>query len=118
MRQNLGPALIATVLTALVVTPIFGMHLERAGVRTIIQTQWNYVAWACLAVFVVQMLRPTIAGSGLRLPSIALPSIPQGQRGIWIAAALILAVVWPFFAGRNAVDIATLAMIYVMLGWA
>lgn len=116
MRQNLGPALIATVLTALVVTPIFGMHLERAGVRTIIQTQWNYVAWACLAVFVVQMLRPTIAGSGLRLPSIALPSIPQGQRGIWIAAALILAVVWPFFAGRNAVDIATLAMIYVMLG--
>ena len=116
MRQNLGPALIATVLTALVVTPIFGMHLERAGVRTIIQTQWNYVAWACLAVFVVQMLRPTIAGSGLRLPSIALPSIPQGQRGIWIAAALILAVVGPFFAGRNAVDIATRAMIYVMLG--
>ncbi len=31
-------------------------------------------------------------------------------------AALLMAVTWPFFAGRNAVDIATLALIYVMLG--
>jgi branched-chain amino acid transport system permease protein len=29
---------------------------------------------------------------------------------------LMMAASWPFFAGRNAVDIATLAMIYVMLG--
>ena len=32
----LRDALIATVMTAIVVTPIFSLHLERAGVRTVI----------------------------------------------------------------------------------
>lgn len=118
-RENLAHALSATVLTAVVVTPIFGMHLERAGMRTIIQQHWSSVAWACLLVFIAQMLRPLLlAGKGtLRWPAaLTLPSIPARQRGVWIAVALLMAVTWPFFAGRNAVDIATLAMIYVMLG--
>mgnify|MGYP001394925759 FL=1 len=115
-RQNLAHALTATVLTAIVVTPIFGLHLERAGVRTVIAQNWGNVAWACLLVFIAQMLRPLITGSGVRLPWPKLPAIPARQRGVWIAAALLLAVIWPFFGGRNAVDIATLAMIYVMLG--
>lgn len=120
-RENLAHALSATVLTAVVVTPIFGMHLERAGMRTIIQQHWSSVAWACLLVFIAQMLRPLLlAGKGtLRWPAAlmpSLPSIPARQRGVWIAVALLMAVTWPFFAGRNAVDIATLAMIYVMLG--
>ncbi len=115
-RQNLAHALTATVLTAVVVTPIFGLHLERAGMRTVIQQNWSSVAWACLLVFVVQMLRPLLPRSSVRLPRFQLPALPARQRGIWIAAALLLAVAWPFFAGRNAVDIATLAMIYVMLG--
>jgi len=115
-RQNLAHALTATVLTAVVVTPIFGLHLERAGVRTVIAQNWGNVAWACLLVFIVQMLRPMVTGRGLRLPWPKLPAIPARQRGVWITAALLLAVIWPFFAGRNAVDIATLAMIYVMLG--
>ncbi|MBS0468945.1 MAG: high-affinity branched-chain amino acid ABC transporter permease LivM [Proteobacteria bacterium] len=115
-RQNLAHALTATVLTAIVVTPIFGLHLERAGVRTVVAPHWSNVAWACLLVFIAQMLRPLIAGSGVRLPWPKLPAIPARQRGVWIAAALLLAVIWPFFGGRNAVDIATLAMIYVMLG--
>ncbi len=115
-RQNIAHALTAAVLTAVVVTPIFGLHLERAGMRTVIQQNWSTVAWACLLVFVVQMLRPLLSSSSVRLPRFQLPAIPARQRSIWIAAALLLAVAWPFFAGRNAVDIATLAMIYVMLG--
>ncbi|ODU61454.1 MAG: high-affinity branched-chain amino acid ABC transporter permease LivM [Comamonadaceae bacterium SCN 68-20] len=115
-RQNIAHALTAAVLTAVVVTPIFGLHLERAGMRTVIQQNWSTVAWACLLVFVVQMLRPLLSSSSMRLPRFQLPAIPARQRSIWIAAALLLAVAWPFFAGRNAVDIATLAMIYVMLG--
>lgn len=119
-RQNLAHALSATVLTAVVVTPIFGMHLERAGMRTIIEQHWSSVAWACLLVFVAQMLRPLLPAGGQgawRWPAaLRLPSIPARQRGVWITLALLMAVTWPFFAGRNAVDIATLAMIYVMLG--
>ena len=39
MRQTLRHALIATVLTALVVLTIFGLHLERSGIRTVIIPQ-------------------------------------------------------------------------------
>src|SRR5256885_122196 len=113
---NLRDALIATVMTAVVVTPIFGLHLERAGTRTIINPDWAVVAWACALVFLVQLLRPLIAA---KMPKVSLPSLPHARpshRNGLILAALLIAVSWPFFAGRNAVDIATLAMIYVMLG--
>lgn len=109
-------ALIATVMTAIVVTPIFSLHLERAGVRTIITPNWSMTGWACLAIFVVQMLKPLLAG---KLPKVNLPAMPQmksGTRNVVIFVVLMMAASWPFFAGRNAVDIATLAMIYVMLG--
>ncbi|GAO70044.1 MULTISPECIES: high-affinity branched-chain amino acid ABC transporter permease LivM [Comamonas] len=112
----LRDALIATVMTAIVVTPIFSLHLERAGVRTIITPDWSMTGWACLAIFVVQMLKPLLAG---KLPKVNLPAVPQmksGTRNIVIFVVLMMAASWPFFAGRNAVDIATLAMIYVMLG--
>ncbi|NIF81997.1 high-affinity branched-chain amino acid ABC transporter permease LivM [Comamonas sp. Tr-654] len=112
----LRDALIATVMTAIVVTPIFSLHLERAGVRTVIAPDWSMTGWACLAIFVVQMLKPLFAG---RLPRLNLPAVPQmksGTRNVVIFVVLMMAASWPFFAGRNAVDIATLAMIYVMLG--
>jgi len=116
-RQNLGHALMATVLTAIVVTPIFGLHLERAGVRTHIVPQWHMVGWACLIVFVVQLLHPWIFGrTTRRLPRLALPTLSARQNTVLLTLVLLVAVTWPFFAGRNAVDIATLAMIYVMLG--
>jgi ABC-type branched-subunit amino acid transport system permease subunit len=42
-------------------------------------------------------------------------TLPTTQR--WIIIALIVdALVWPFFGSRGAVDIATLILIYVMLG--
>ncbi len=116
MRQTLRHALLATVLTALVVLPIFGLHLERAGIRTVIVPQWNMVLWACAIVFVGQMLRPWLVRLLPRGPSFALPALSSRQRTGLMTVVLMLAVSWPFFAGRNAVDIATLAMIYVMLG--
>jgi branched-chain amino acid transport system permease protein len=113
---NLGPALMAAVITALVVTPIFGLQLERVGGQMSLEPHWSYVLWAAVIVFVVQLLKPALKGAtkGLRLPS--LPSVTPKVRNALIFAALLMAVSWPFFAGRNAVDIATLAMIYVMLG--
>ena len=116
MRQTIRHAIFATVLTALVVIPIFSLHLERAGMRTVIVPQWTTVLWACAIVFVMQMLRPWLAGRLRRLPVPELPSITGRQRTTLMFVVLMLAVSWPFFAGRSAVDISTLAMIYVMLG--
>ncbi len=116
---SLRDALIASVLTALVTVPIFGLHLERAGTRTVIVPEWTTVAWACALVFLVQLLRPWFARRLARVPHLQRPQLPplSGlQRQGLLLAVLLIAVSWPFFAGRNAVDIATLAMIYVMLG--
>jgi len=118
MKDAVKSACIATLLAAIVVLPIFTLHLERAGLRTTIVPEWRTLAWGCLAVFVVQLLRPLLAAR-LRLPRLRLPDLPQptpALRRALVFAALLLAATWPFFAGRNAVDIATLAMIYVMLG--
>ena len=116
-RQNLSLALGAAVITALLVGPIFGLHLERKGARTVIDAQWDKVAWACLAVFLVQFVRPWIAGrTTRRIPWPTLPTVSDRHRSLLLTVVLLLAVSWPFMAGRNAVDIATLALIYVMLG--
>ncbi|WP_027996271.1 high-affinity branched-chain amino acid ABC transporter permease LivM [Simplicispira psychrophila] len=116
LRQTIRHALISTVLTALVVIPIFSLHLERSGMRTVIVPQWTTVLWACALVFVVQMLRPWLGKLMPRLPWPQLPATSGRQRNVLMLIALMVAISWPFFAGRNAVDIATLAMIYVMLG--
>ena len=116
LRQTIRHALISTVLTALVVIPIFSLHLERSGIRTIIAPEWSTVLWACSLVFIVQMLRPWLGKLMPRLPWPQLPAATGRQRQVLMLVALMVAVSWPFFAGRNAVDIATLAMIYVMLG--
>lgn len=114
--HNLGPALMAAVITALVVTPIFGLQLQRVGGQMSLEPQWHYVLWASLIVFAVQLLKPAFKGvtRGIRLPRV--PDLSPKLRNALIFATLLMAVSWPFFAGRNAVDIATLAMIYVMLG--
>ena len=116
LRLQLGPALLAALVTALVVTPIFGLHLERAGMRTTLVPQWHYVVWACVIVFFWQLVRPAVRGATRTWNLPSLPTVPERHRNGLILAVLLFAVSWPFFAGRNAVDIATLAMIYVMLG--
>ena len=113
---NLGPALMAAVITALVVTPIFGLQLQRVGGQMSLEPHWSYVLWAALIVFVVQLLKPAIKGATQSIVLPRVPSLSPGVRNALIFATLLMAVSWPFFAGRNAVDIATLAMIYVMLG--
>ncbi|MBD9402645.1 high-affinity branched-chain amino acid ABC transporter permease LivM [Comamonas sp. CMM02] len=113
---NLGPALMAAVITALVVTPIFGLQLQRVGGQMSLEPHWSYVLWAALLVFVVQLLKPAIKGATKSIVLPRVPSLSPGVRNALIFATLLMAVSWPFFAGRNAVDIATLAMIYVMLG--
>ncbi|QXL84548.1 high-affinity branched-chain amino acid ABC transporter permease LivM [Comamonas sp. NLF-1-9] len=116
VRGALRGAIVATVLAAIVLLPSFTLHLERAGARTTLVPNWSTLLWGCLAVFVVQFLRPLVFP---RLPTLKLPALPSfepGQHRVLVLAVLMAAVIWPFFGGRNSVDIATLTLIYVMLG--
>src|SRR5690606_10679692 len=117
-NHTLKNATMAAVLTAIIVMPVFGLQLVRQGARTHLEAHWEMVALAAAVVFVFQLVRPWLAKPFQRLKT-SIPVLPAApaKGNKWIIALLILAaVVWPFFSGRSSVDIATLVLIYVMLG--
>ena len=116
MKANFKNALISAVLAALVVLPIFGLHLERKGARTVIEPHWNLVIWGFVIVLVFQLIKPMLARQMAHIKAPSLPAMGSNTRTLLLWLVIVAAVIWPFFSGRNAVDIATLALIYVMLG--
>ena len=133
MVMNFVNALTAALLTAIVMMPVFGLRLYREGAQTFIRQEWQYVLLAAAAVFCVQIIRPYLAAyfrkiigkqlrcfgkaAGQQLGWSALPLVSERGRKIGVAVVVLLAVIWPFVDGnRSHVDIATLVMIYVMLG--
>jgi branched-chain amino acid transport system permease protein len=119
-RQPLGltlkNAVVAAILTAILVVPILGLHLGLSGYQFVLKPRWHPV-WIVVAVVVVfQLCKPWLA----RAKRVAkLPSLPalsaRGQRHIiWVL--LVAGLVWPFFGSRGAVGVMTLALIYVILG--
>ena len=118
MANNLRNAFIAAILTGIIVTPVFGLQLVRQGARTLMDPHWSNVLIAMAVVFVGQLLRPWLAIPFRRLKS-GLPTLPAApsQGNKWVVLLIIAAaVIWPFFGSRSSVDIATLVLIYVMLG--
>ncbi|CAB3889392.1 high-affinity branched-chain amino acid ABC transporter permease LivM [Achromobacter mucicolens] len=116
--NNLKNATMAAVLTAVIVTPVFGLQLIRQGARTSMESNWSLVALAAAVVFVFQLLRPWLAIPFKKLKTSlpTLSSAPARNHKPLMILLLAIAVIWPFFAGRSSVDIATLVLIYVMLG--
>ncbi|CAO3926787.1 high-affinity branched-chain amino acid ABC transporter permease LivM [Achromobacter mucicolens] len=116
--NNLKNATMAAVLTAVIVTPVFGLQLMRQGARTSMESNWSLVALAAAVVFVFQLLRPWLAIPFKKLKTSlpTLSSAPARNHKPLMFLLLAIAVIWPFFAGRSSVDIATLVLIYVMLG--
>jgi len=112
-------ALMAALLTAVIMTPVFGLQLLRQGARTFIEPRWDLVGLASAGVFVFHCLRGWLAKpwSKLRLPSLphGVTSALAGRQKLWLMLAIAAALIWPFFGNRSQVDIATLVLIYAML---
>jgi branched-chain amino acid transport system permease protein len=118
MANQIKNAFIAAILTAFIVTPVFGLQLVRQGARTLMDPHWSNVLIAMAVVFVGQLFQPWLAKPFKRMKS-ALPTLPAApvQHHKWlIVLVVVVAVLWPFFSDRGSVDIATLVLIYVMLG--
>ena len=43
IQHNLVPALLAAVIAALVIIPIFGLELKRAGMTMGLESHWSFV---------------------------------------------------------------------------
>ncbi|TLX53160.1 high-affinity branched-chain amino acid ABC transporter permease LivM [Stutzerimonas nosocomialis] len=125
MSKNLKTALFSALLVVLISYPILGLKLTTVGIRLQVQGADTRtlltIAGAALLMFVWQLFRHRFGVWGFN----NLPSMPGGLKNSltlpstqrWVILALVVvALIWPFYASRGAVDIATLILIYVMLG--
>ncbi|MCL2657655.1 MAG: high-affinity branched-chain amino acid ABC transporter permease LivM [Betaproteobacteria bacterium] len=103
-------------MTAILTVPILGLQLKLEGYQVVLEPHWKLVWLAVGAVFLFQLLKPlwNRASSAIQLPG--LPELGVQQQRITLWVLLAVGFVWPFFGSRGAVDIATLALIYVILG--
>ncbi|HAB74546.1 MAG TPA: high-affinity branched-chain amino acid ABC transporter permease LivM [Pantoea sp.] len=124
MKSSFINALLSSVMLLVLASFFMGMRLGLDGTRLVVQSagevRWNWIFVGCGVVFLFQLLRPfwqrglkKISGPALVLPGID-GSTPKQK--LFMLALIVVAVAWPFFVSRGAVDIATLTLIYVMLG--
>ncbi|UVE18869.1 high-affinity branched-chain amino acid ABC transporter permease LivM [Pseudomonas sp. LS44] len=126
-HKPLKTAFFSALLVLAVAYPVLGLKLTTVGIKLEVHgaspaTLWAIAACA-VAMFAWQLLRSRIAASWQAAPN--MPSMPAGlaykltlpstQRMV-ILGLIAVALAWPFFGSRGAVDIATLVLIYVMLG--
>lgn len=128
MKANLNHAIFTAIITFIVSFPLLGLNLVTGGTSISIEgassTTYYYIAAAVALVFFFQLFRTQVSSvlSGIPRPSIelGLGNVSQKQRTryeSWFTAALItIALIWPFMVSRGSIDLATLVLIYVMLG--
>ncbi|WP_434458224.1 high-affinity branched-chain amino acid ABC transporter permease LivM [Stutzerimonas urumqiensis] len=127
MTHRIRPAFFSALLVIALSVPVFGLKLTTEGIALIVEgatasTYWIIAACA-IGMFFWTLFHERLAAGWAASPN--LPRIPAGAGSFltlpstqrWIICTLIVvALVWPFFGSRGAVDIATLILIYVMLG--
>ncbi len=119
IKRHLPEALSMSLLTALLTLPVLGVHLQVDGLKVALQGNARPVVIAMAAVFLVRLFQDLLKQAyawlhpGRLLPG---PERLATYRTPLLALLVIAALIWPFFASRGAVDVATLSMIYVMLG--
>jgi len=124
MKLNLLNALIATAVLFVMASFLMGMQLSLDGTKLVVhgaaEVRWMWIGIGCVIVFFFQLLRPLLQQGLIKVsgPAFVLPSFDGTTPRQKLLAALLLvaAVAWPFLVSRGTVDIATLTLIYVMLG--
>ncbi|MCJ8169631.1 high-affinity branched-chain amino acid ABC transporter permease LivM [Pseudomonas sp. A3.4] len=126
MAKNFKYAFFSALLVVALAFPVLSLRLTLDGITLVVtgadaKVQWTIAACA-IGIFVWQLLRDQLASL---IPKRNGPLMPEGVSNFmtlpttqrWgLIALIIIGLIWPFFASRGAVDLATLVLIYVMLG--
>jgi branched-chain amino acid transport system permease protein len=127
MTRNLKQALFSALLVWAVAYPVLGLKLSIAGINLEVEgasTSTLIIIATCSVLMFLRVLfdreysaAMSSVPKGKLIPASAshFLTLPTTQRWI-IMALIVVALVWPFFGSRGAVDIATLILIYVLLG--
>jgi len=117
LGKQIRQAGFAAILAGVLIAPIFGLQILRLGMQTEIQTNWAAILIGMALVFVFQLLRPGLARALKgRSQLIHLPPLSAAFKRAALLVLIACAIVWPFFTNQARVDLATLVLIYVMLG--
>ncbi|WP_245399732.1 high-affinity branched-chain amino acid ABC transporter permease LivM [Atopomonas sediminilitoris] len=126
IAKNFKYAFFSALLVVALAFPVLSLRLTLDGITLVVtgadaKVQWTIAACA-IGIFVWQLLRDQLASL---IPKRNGPLMPEGVSNFmtlpttqrWgLIALIIIGLIWPFFASRGAVDLATLVLIYVMLG--
>lgn len=127
MNRNLKQAFFSALLVWAVAFPVLGLKLSIDGISLIVHSQGSFtisIIAVCSVLMFLRVLfdRQWSAVMGRRSDRKLIPpavsnylTLPKTQRYV-IIGLIVAALVWPFFGSRGAVDIATLILIYVLLG--
>lgn len=121
LRRDTSYAVSAGLLTLLMTLPILGVKLEQDADGLHISGTWLHSVYAGLAVFAAQLLlqrlRPLVKRTGSSInPRWQLGYQLENNRNYVLGILLVIGLILPFVSGRGTIDVATLAMIYVLLG--
>ncbi len=126
MQRALFPALFAAGVTFLLTCLVIGVRLVQDGPNlTVVGADaetWSWIGFAVVVVFLFQLFHQPLSQLKQRLPSPDVTGLLPNQQlrarlRPWLIALVIVGLlVWPFMVSRGAVDLATLTLIYVMLG--
>lgn len=112
-------AVIAAVLTFFITLPILGVHLHQSAQGLSLSGQWQFSLYAAIFIFIAQLLLPLRIRAKKALPHenrFRVAAFIENHRAWVLALLIVIAFFVPVFGSRGAINVATLALIYVMLG--
>ena len=126
MNKYLKSALFSALLVWAVAFPVLGLKLSIVGINLEVHgtgpLTLGVIALCSVLMFLRVLFTQQIGAlfKGNRGPLVSpkvsqFLTLPRTQRYI-IIGLIVAALIWPFFGSRGAVDIATLILIYVLLG--
>jgi branched-chain amino acid transport system permease protein len=130
MKKNINHSLFTALITFIVSFPLLGLSLVSVNGSLTIQGADNstmiMIGVAISIVFIFQLYREKILHMLGMLPT---PSLPFKQayknsslekrttlKKVFMVGLILCVIIWPFMSSRGAIDLATLVLIYVMLG--
>lgn len=125
MRLHFKSAIFSAIVVTILTAVLLGVRLTQAGSQLTIVVSDASVYWKIGAaagfIFLYNLLRDWIDRAKESIPRpeglgvASLLSRPLLQKLIWLVI-ILAALAFPFLAGRSQIDLATLVLIYVMLG--
>jgi branched-chain amino acid transport system permease protein len=130
--ERLKDAIMAAAVAALLALPLIGFETVDTGGPLGIKTRFDYIAYAAIAVFLGRLgmrlafdwrrsyRERIVQAEPTNIDRKELLTVIGQKADKWLMPVLIgFAIVMPFlpFANRTVIDLGTVVLIYVMLGW-